>query len=328
MQLQQQTPPTVTESPDTIPPPPPKVPVSSNTSPQSAGPSPAPPAAQQPASNPLQSQHTCAVTKPLVKMRPYNGKSSALQWWLRFMTFIQLNQMSPHGALLRLPFYLQDAAQVWYETLEAKWKVSLEVVKIAFLDRFKPTSNVNVELMDAKQGPTEEADDFINRVTALIVDRPAEPEIILHAVSRGLRPSLLKRIIQEDCTSLENLRRVATREEVAERFDTAPKQAEPAPTVNAEATPEQNAPREPRWTDARPPAPRPNPTGALCPKCYNIIGKRCFYPNSCPASHQNCVHCNMQGHFKRACPIWQRELKQRGPRSFYGRPGGGNYGTQ
>ncbi|KAK3101812.1 hypothetical protein FSP39_006539 [Pinctada imbricata] len=158
------------------------------------------------------------TTKPLVKLREFDGKGSAIQWWLKFMTFIQLHGLSNRDALLRLPFYLVGVAGVWFDTLDASYKVTLETVKIAFIARFKPTSNLKLDLMDIKQLPNEKVDDFINRVTALTVDRPADPEMLLHVVSKGLRPSILKRVIQEDCSTLEELRRVANREEVAERI--------------------------------------------------------------------------------------------------------------
>ena len=47
-------------------------------------PPPPSPTSMQPTAQP-----TVHVTKPYVKIREYDGKSSALQWWLRFMTFVQ-----------------------------------------------------------------------------------------------------------------------------------------------------------------------------------------------------------------------------------------------
>ena len=66
-----------------------------------------------------------------------------------------IHGMTQQEALLRLQFHFIGAAQIWYETLEEKWKTSLEVVKTAFLARFRPTSNVNVELLDVKQQDNE-----------------------------------------------------------------------------------------------------------------------------------------------------------------------------
>ena len=152
------------------------------------------------------------------------------------------------------------------------------------------------------------------------MDRPADPEIVLHAVSRGLRPSLLKRIIQEDCTTLANLRRVATREEVAERIDIPANQNKAA--VNAlEKRMESEERQRDRQPIQRPPR---SMTGALCPNCYNTIGKYCFYPDNCPARHQFCGYCNGKGHFKRACELFHRERRQ-GKLNSSRRQGGGTY---
>ena len=92
---------------------------------------------------------------PHVTLTKFDGRTSAIQWWLKFMAFIQLQAMSSQQAILSLPFYLTGAAEAWFATLSNEAKASVESIRQAFHDRFRPTSAHNFQLMDVRQGSEE-----------------------------------------------------------------------------------------------------------------------------------------------------------------------------
>lgn len=71
----------------------------------STGQRPAPPAPQA----------TAAVTamplKVSVHLAPYNGVSSVVQWWMNFITYIELFQMTNDQTLNILPFLFYRTSQ-------------------------------------------------------------------------------------------------------------------------------------------------------------------------------------------------------------------------
>ncbi|XP_078321230.1 uncharacterized protein LOC111115713 isoform X1 [Crassostrea virginica] len=153
---------------------------------------------------------------PHVTLTKFDGRTSAIQWWLKFMAFIQLQAMSSQQAILSLPFYLTGAAEAWFATLSNEAKASVESIRQAFHDRFRPTSAHNFQLMDVRQGSEETVDDFIFRVSSLTTDHPIDEGWLVTAVVKGLRPRLNAVVIQADPKTLEGVRQEASKAELAD----------------------------------------------------------------------------------------------------------------
>lgn len=97
----------------------------------STGQRPAPPAPQA----------TAAVTamplKVSVHLAPYNGVSSVVQWWMNFITYIELFQMTNDQTLNILPFYFTEPVKHWFYQLQLTTRASLTNFKQAFFARYR-----------------------------------------------------------------------------------------------------------------------------------------------------------------------------------------------
>lgn len=71
--------------------------------------------------------------------------------------------------------------------------------------------------MDVKQKSLETVEDFIHRVTLMTTDRRVDQDWLLTVIINGLKPDIGADVIKVDPKSLEELKNVAIRAEVAER---------------------------------------------------------------------------------------------------------------
>lgn len=71
--------------------------------------------------------------------------------------------------------------------------------------------------MDVKQKEAESVEDFIHRVTSLTTDRTVDQGWLTTVIMNGLKPDLSAEVIKADPQTLEDLRNVAARAEMAER---------------------------------------------------------------------------------------------------------------
>lgn len=92
----------------------------------------------------------------------FDGKTSAVQWWVKFMALVNLQGLTEQRALLNLPFFLIGAAETWFNTLDATVKASLTAIHRAFINRFKPVSHHAFDLLNFTQGDTESVEEFIH----------------------------------------------------------------------------------------------------------------------------------------------------------------------
>lgn len=74
-------------------------------------------------------------------------------------------------------------------SLDNSLKTSIESIRQAIHNRFKPSSRHNLQLMDVKQKDTESVEDFIHRVTSLTNDRAVDQDwLITHHEWAQRRP--------------------------------------------------------------------------------------------------------------------------------------------
>lgn len=133
------------------------------------------------------------------------------------MTFLSLQKLSEAVATDTLPFYLTGAAESWFFSLDSNIKSSLESIRQAIHNRFKPSTRHNLQLMDVKQKEAESVEDFIHRVTSLTTDRTVDQGWLIIVIMNGMKPDLTAEVIKADPQTLEDLRNVAARAEMAER---------------------------------------------------------------------------------------------------------------
>lgn len=166
---------------------------------------------------PTESNHQTVSSK--VKLEKYDGKTSIIQWWFNFLTFINLQKLSDKMAIDTLSFYLKGAAESWFYSFDDAMKRSLTTIKEAIHQRFQPSSQNNLEMMDVKQKSSETVEDFIHRETLMPTDKRVDQDWLL-TVFNGLKPYIGADVIKVNTKSLEELRNVAIRAEVAERRQT------------------------------------------------------------------------------------------------------------
>lgn len=166
---------------------------------------------------PTESNHQTVSSK--VKLEKYDGKTSIIQWWFNFLTFINLQKLSDKMAIDTLSFYLKGAAESWFYSFDDAMKRSLTTIKEAIHQRFQPSSQNNLEMMDVKQKSSETVEDFIHRETLMTTDKRVDQDWLLTVIN-CLKPYIGADVIKVNTKSLEELRNVAIRAEVAERRQT------------------------------------------------------------------------------------------------------------
>ena len=117
---------------------------------------------------------------PKVKLEKYDGKTSAIEWWLKFTTFINLQNLTEKMAIETLLFYFAGAAESWYFSLDTAVKRFLTVIKEA-IQRFQTSPRSNLELTDVKQ-KMKSVDGFIHRVNQMTTDRHVEQDWLITVI--------------------------------------------------------------------------------------------------------------------------------------------------
>lgn len=101
--------------------------------------------------------------------------------------------------------------------LDSSLKTSLESIRQVIHNRFKPSSRHNLQLMGVKQKDTESVEDFIHRVTSLTNDRAVDQDWLITVIINGLKEDLSMEVIKADPQTLEDVRNIASRAEMAGR---------------------------------------------------------------------------------------------------------------
>lgn len=135
------------------------------------------------------------------------------------MTFLSLQKLSEAVAFDTMPFCLTGTGESWFYSLDTNIKSSFESIRQAIHNRFKPSTR-QLQPMDVKQKEAERVEDFIHRVTSLTTDRTVDQGWLLTVIMNGLKPELSAEVIKADPQTLEDLRDVAARAEVAEQCRT------------------------------------------------------------------------------------------------------------
>lgn len=136
------------------------------------------------------------------------------------MTFLSLQKLSEAVAIDTLSFCLTGAAESWFFSLYTNIISSLESIRQAIHNRFKPSTRHSLQLMDVKQKEAEMVEDLIHRVTSLTTDRTVDQGWLLITYYKWPETRSQRRNNKADPQTLEDLRDVAAIAEVAEQCRT------------------------------------------------------------------------------------------------------------
>lgn len=281
-------------------------------------------------------QFQMPVPPHLMPVRKFSGKGSVVQWWKSFLTYMTLQGLTEARICQYFPCYLEGNAEYWYNNLNDSIKKSFNLLKEAFLKRFRPTQ-LNVELMDISQGEQETVDDYIHRVLKQFADADVTENSLMTKAMRGLKPALANIVIPQDPVNMEDLRVRACRAEMTLLVT----KTQPAGDVNAvirdligqinelkagneavmaaisdqgrfrhqpteqnqyrRGNPNQGGsrPRQDNFNRYRPmPQNRQQNHNTKCSRCNR---EYCRSRNQCLARFETCTECKRRGHIRAAC---------------------------
>ena len=142
-----------------------------------------------------------------INLEAYRGQGEDAQKWFtyfeRWTTFMNYNE---ERAALALPFHLKGIAKTWYDSLSQTTQRSLDLLKTAFINRFKPTQTVDISVLTITQKHDESADEYFSRFIDSSYIRDIPEPLQISILMKGLRPSLLTLVMPKNPQSMEEMR--------------------------------------------------------------------------------------------------------------------------
>lgn len=159
---------------------------------------------------PVQSQTSTPTPTPPpranISLEKYDGKTSAIQFWTQFMTFISIMNVPLDAAHTYFSFYLKDTAKDWYFQLTPAVQNSLSELKSAFLARFRPQVPFSLGLVDITQQNTESVDQYISRIRKLSTDSTMPEDCLTTMIMKGLKPAIRNIVMPQFPQTIDDLR--------------------------------------------------------------------------------------------------------------------------
>ena len=168
-----------------------------------------------------------------VKMTVFDEKESPKTFWNTFQSYVEINHMTDAEAIAAFPFYLQQNQKEWFFQLPEQKRVSLDALKLAFLDRFKPQVPFNIEIWDLTQQTNETVETYIQRVRQLATDSGVQEDFLTARTMRGMLPRIATIVMPQSPATMEELRQKGNLAEITVRV-TSQGERQPA-TVNSMA---------------------------------------------------------------------------------------------
>ena len=251
---------------------------------------------------------------------------------MTFVVYITLHNLAEKTAIQMLPFYLLGVAMQWFIHLGAASKSTLNQVREAFFQRFKPTAPINKEVLKVQQLVGEKVDQYLFRVRTLAADSTLDEKLVTFFAVEGLLPALRTIVVPQNPQTLEELRQQATlgesavgpvcsqtvdvAEAVQEGLQEAVKSLEGVMIASMDdrfssmqnqfrqqaVNHPPNPAGQPRVTERMQPAGRqpaggtPEARNPLCFRCGE-----CGNPSQCFAINSICEYCGRKGHLINVC---------------------------
>ena len=147
-------------------------------------------------------QHTMMSNQ--INLEAYRGQGKDTQKWFtyfeRWSTF--MNYKEARAALV-LPFHLKGITKTWYDSLSQTTQRSLDLLKTAFINRFKPTQTVDSSVLTITQKPDESADEYFSHFIDSSYIRDIPEPLQIYILMKGLRPSLLTLVMLKNPQSMD-----------------------------------------------------------------------------------------------------------------------------
>lgn len=154
-----------------------------------------------------------------VRLEKFDGKTSAVQWWVKFMALVNLQGLTEQKAILYLPFFFLGTAETWFNALDTTVKSSLTAIHTAFINRFKPVSYHAFDLLKFIQGENESVEEFIQRVSEKATDLKVDSQKLMGRLMGGFKQNIRKDLIRHNPTTMEDLRTQALLAELAQSLE-------------------------------------------------------------------------------------------------------------
>ncbi|CAG2230216.1 unnamed protein product [Mytilus edulis] len=161
--------------------------------------------AQPPVQNQSNQQGHLGRSKVHVNMTHFNGNIDAAQWWTTFMSFITLQRYEEWEAILCFPFYLDGIAKQWWHMLDTSANNSLNHIKTAFLNRFRPLEEDDVGLTNLRQLEHESVTEYIHRALGYNKDRSVIDKYLIKLTYRGMKEQIQQIVVPQNPTSMTDL---------------------------------------------------------------------------------------------------------------------------
>lgn len=142
----------------------------------------------------------------LIQLSTYKGDTQPSHWTKQFQRWYTLQNLTPEQAANTLPFYLKDAAKIYYEGLPNATKQNVKQVLRLLEVRFESDEDD----LFVQQQANESAQDFIDRIIIRASEQNIPINLVLKIAKKGFHPSLRHIIIQRDPKSLEELKHAAS----------------------------------------------------------------------------------------------------------------------
>ena len=128
------------------------------------------------------------------------------KWFSYFEKYAMFNNLKDERAALAMPFHLKGIAKTWYDSLSGHTQQSMNLLKAAFLNRFKTTNNVDISVLTISQKQEESAEEYFSRFIESSHSREIPEQLQISILMKGLKPSLLTLVMPKNPGTLEDMR--------------------------------------------------------------------------------------------------------------------------
>ena len=135
-------------------------------------------------------------------------KEDARIWWTNFCKFAALKGWKDNETLVTLPLFFRDAAAIWFDSLEANKKDTLQKLYKAFSKRYFLDDSLKWVLLEKfntrTQKEDESATDYAQVMIKLGRDLKKTQKETMEGIVRGLKSHIRYYVIEHDPKSLDD----------------------------------------------------------------------------------------------------------------------------
>lgn len=141
-------------------------------------------------------------------------------WLATFELWLQFRSINGERKAAALALHLKDSAAAWYQSLADNRRDTFARLRAAFIERYgaarlAPWQRAGLA-WSIEQQPQQSVDDYMVAVTNAAKDAGLNDQQTIHAVIKGLRPSIRQYVIRQQPANIDNLRAAATLAEQTE----------------------------------------------------------------------------------------------------------------